>query len=203
MYIICYRLLQYSLFFYHSWIFKVDFNFQFCSSDGFYAHCMNHLLGSIMTKIELHHDKNWAIPKGSICFQNPWEADEDKNWNPGGTGLFLDSGQTRKLRVWVIACELQNRKWNLCLGMLSPGHSRPLRPPCVILPVSPPSRAGLRWGIIWGMDGGLFMVPPTPSPNALWSSQRSQAYTLTVKPPSSQPPIVENSSAFPGALRDR
>ena len=50
------------------------------------------------------------------------------------------------------------------------------------------------------MDGGLLMVPPTPSPNALWSSQRSQAYASTVKPPSSQPPIVENSSAFPGAL---
>lgn len=50
--------------FYHSWIFTVDSNFQFCSSDDFYAHCMNHLLGSIMTKIE-------PSPKGASVSRTP------------------------------------------------------------------------------------------------------------------------------------
>lgn len=144
--------------------FKVDFNFQFCLSDGFYAHCMNYLSKGIMTKLELHHDKNWAILKGSICFRTPEKQMKIRTGNPEvSDSLSLDSGQTRKLRVWVIACELQNRKWNLCLGMLSPDTADLSGHPAAILPVSLPPELdsdgdNMRYG--WGSVHGSPAPPP-------------------------------------------
>ena len=136
--------------FYHSWIFKVDSNFQFCSSDDFYAYCMNHLLGSTMTKTE-------PSPRGASVSRTPEKQMKMRTNIPEAldSSWIQDKWESSKSgwQLWVTKPEVKSVSWDAEPRTQQTSQATPRHPPCFpSLQSGTPRGDIMRYG--WGSAHG-------------------------------------------------